>query len=152
MEINMMMSKDLIIGKISDSFYDIASMMKKYDIGFMPISSRNKIVGVITDRDIVVNAVSNNIDVDDKIESYITKRIIYVNNDDSVETVLKVMSQEKVKRLLIVENKKIVGILSLSDIINHNVDNIKIIETLKSIWQINKNDDTYRTEIDEFYL
>ncbi|MDD3392768.1 MAG: CBS domain-containing protein [Bacilli bacterium] len=150
--ISNIMSKSLITSNINSSFKDIAFLMKKYDIGFIPISNGNKIVGVITDRDIVVNAISNNINVNEKVESYINKRLIYINSNDSIDTALKVMSQEKIKRLLIVEDRKVVGILSLSDIINKNIDNDLLVKTLKMIWEIDKNDDIYETEIDEFYL
>lgn len=152
MELSKIMSKDLIIRDINDTFYDISNTMKQYDIGFLPISNKNKIVGVITDRDIVINAISNNVDLDSKIENYITKRIIYVNINDSIDTAIRVMGQERVKRLLVVDNKKIVGILSLSDIINTNINNELLIDNLKRIWEINRNTDFYETEIDEFYL
>ena len=59
------------------------------------------------------------------------------------------MSKHKIKRLLVSSNNKLVGILSISDLLNTDYNYIKAI---KEIFEINKNDDTYITKVDEFYL
>lgn len=152
MKIEDLMSKDLVIANVYDSIKDISILMKQYDIGFIPLSNNQSIEGVITDRDLVVNALYNGAKENDSIIKYMNKNIIAIDKSKTIEDALKTMAKEQVKRLLIKEpeENKIIGILSLSDIIN-NTD-INVSDTLKSIWNINKNTDEYQAEIDEFYL
>ncbi len=144
------MSRNLIIMDDNTSISEVARIMKEKDIGFIPISSDNKIIGVITDRDIVVNAISNKCNLDTPVKEYATKNVISVNIDDNVSKILNVMRKNKVKRVLVTDEHKLVGIASFSDILNNN--EFDILNTMKEIWSIKRNNDHYETEIDEFYL
>lgn len=152
MKIEDVMSRDLIIGSINQKVSEIAELMKKYDIGFIPIEQNKHIIGVVTDRDIVCSTFSAELDSDAKIERYMTNNVISIDKDDSLENALKTMGQEKVKRLIVSDHEKVVGILSLSDIITTDIDEKKFITELKKIWSIHKNVDSFHTEVDEFYL
>lgn len=145
---DIMTSSMIVVDKNRDIF-DIAKIMKENDIGFIPISDRQKIIGVITDRDIVVKVLANK---DTKINNYISKDIITCNVEDNIDTILTIMAKNKVKRLLVVDDKKVVGIISLSDILNINCSNQDKIISIQSIWSISKNDQSHNLEIDEFYL
>ena len=59
MKLENVMTRKIIYGNSSDTIYDISKKMKEYDIGFLPIIDDNKIIGIITDRDIVVNNLYN---------------------------------------------------------------------------------------------
>lgn len=144
------MSRNLIIMNDNTSISEVARIMKEKDIGFIPISNDNKIIGVITDRDIVVNAISNKCSLDTPVKEYATKNVISVNLDDNVSKILNVMRKNKVKRVLVNDEHKLVGIVSFSDILNNN--EFDILNTMKEIWSIKRNNDHYETEIDEFYL
>lgn len=152
MKIEDIMSRDLIIGSINQKVSEIAELMKKYDIGFIPIEQNKHIIGVVTDRDIVCSTFSAELDSEAKIERYMTNNVISIDKDDSIENALKIMGQEKVKRLIVSDHEKVVGILSLSDIITTDTDEKKFITELKKIWAIHKNIDSFHTEVDEFYL
>ena len=152
MKIEDVMSRDLIIGSINQKVSEIAELMKKYDIGFIPIEQNKHIIGVVTDRDIVCSTFSAELDSEAKIERYMTNNVISIDKDDSIENALKIMGQEKVKRLKESDHEKVVGILSLSDIITTDTDEKKFITELKKIWAIHKNIDSFHTEVDEFYL
>ena len=141
------MSKDLIVLNVDSNIYDVAKVMKERDIGFIPISKNHKIIGVLTDRDIVTKILANN---DDKISGYLSTDLIKISYNQTIEEALKKMKEHKIKRLLVEKNKKLVGILSLSDLINE--DSNKLIETLKCIYTIDRNTDYYNVEIDEFEL
>ena len=144
------MSRNLIIMDDNSSISEVARIMKEKDIGFIPISNDNKIIGVITDRDIVVNAISNKCNLDTPVKEYATKNVISVNIDDNVSKILNVMRKNKVKRVLVNDEHRLVGIVSFSDILNNN--EFDILNTMKEIWSIKRNNDHYETEIDEFYL
>lgn len=151
MNINDIMSKKIIVGSTTNNLSEIAELMKKYDIGFIPIVDKNKLVGVITDRDIVINAISNNCSFNDLIDKYVVKNIISIDQNKSIDDALNLMALKKVKRLIVTDNNKISGILTLSDILG-KYDNEIILDTFKQIFEINRNDDLFSTEIDEFYL
>lgn len=148
MNIKDVMSKNLIIGKNTDNIKTISELMKEYDIGFIPISKKDKIIGVITDRDIVVRALANNARRNSKIESYISPNIISCDINETIDTVLNIMKESKIKRVLITELEKVVGIVSISDIINEK----NAIKAFKEIYEINRNENYFKTEVDDFYL
>ena len=143
------MTSSLIVVNKDSNVFEIAKIMKEEDIGFLPVSDNKKIVGVITDRDIVVKALANN---DTKIENYISKDIITCNINDSIDDILLKMKENKIKRLLAVDDKKVVGIISISDILNTNYNNNDKIISIQSIWTISSNDQSRDLEVDEFYL
>lgn len=149
MKIKDVMTKDLIVGKESDTIFKIAEWMKKYDIGFIPIARDKKIVGVITDRDIVVKALANGAKPNTEISNYMTENVITIEVEESIDALFETMKKNKIKRVLVTDHKRLVGVVSLSDLIEENK---KVLETMKEIWQIRKNDDTFLVEIDEFYL
>ena len=60
MKVKNLMCSSLIVFDINSSLNELANTMKKYDIGFVPIANKNKIVGVLTDRDIVTRILANN--------------------------------------------------------------------------------------------
>ena len=151
MNINDIMSKKIIVGSTTNTLSEIAELMKKYDIGFIPIVDKNKLVGVITDRDIVINAISNNCSFNDLIDKYVVKNIISIEQNKSIDDALNLMALKKIKRLIVTDNNKISGILTLSDILG-KYDNEILLDTFKQIFEINRNDDLFSTEIDEFYL
>lgn len=152
MNIETIMSRDLIIGSVNQKVSDIADLMKKYDIGFIPIEQNKHLIGVVTDRDIICSTFSNELDCDSKIEKYMTHNVISIDVDETIENALQLMGKEKIKRLIVSKKDKVVGILSLSDIITADIDPTLFVSELKKIWTIHKNIDNFHTEVDEFYL
>lgn len=152
MKVKDIMSKNLIICSNDINVINISSIVKKYNIGFIPIEKNKKIIGVITDRDIVINIISNKVNNDSSIENYVNNNIIHIEENSSIDKCLNIMKKNKVKRLIVVNKEKIVGVISLSDILNCYDDLDKVTEVAKVIWSTTKSDDNYKTEIDEFYL
>jgi len=138
------MCENVIVMDINSSIEEVCDTMKKYDIGFLPISDNNKIVGVITDRDIVVKIIANK---DNKIKGYLSKPIS-IDINENLDDALNLMKKQKIKRLLVSDSNKLVGVISLSDLLGKIDTN----EAVKEIFEINRNTDTYITKIDEFYL
>ncbi|MDD2181555.1 MAG: CBS domain-containing protein [Bacilli bacterium] len=151
MSLESIMSKDLVIGKHDDNLSDIAKLMREYDIGFIPISKENRIIGVITDRDIVINSLSNK-ETNCGIESYMTRNLISLDINETIETAINIMGEQKVKRLLIKDNGYLAGIVSISDIINTDIDAQLIINNLKKMWEITLNSDRMTPKVNEFKL
>lgn len=151
MKIIDIMNKDLIVSNVSDDISSISNKMLENDIGFIPIVDGNHIVGVITDRDIACR-IFNNDDVDSNIVNYMSRDVISVSIDDDVLDVLKLMAKYRVKRVLVTDNKHVVGTLSISDLLNIDEYKDELYDTIKSIWKIGPSVHKYESEIDEFYL
>ena len=143
MDIEKVMTKGIIVCHISDDIKKIADIMKKYDVGFLPIIDNNKIIGTVTDRDLIVNEFN---DVINKHNSLIT-----VNYNQDVYEALDIMGKNKVKRLIVTKDNKAIGIVSLSDLVNYTTKD-KFTETFKQIYEIDKNNHYFNTDIDDFYL
>ena len=149
------MIRDIMTYKIvsankDDSIKDISLLMKNNYLGFIPIKDKEDYIGVITDRDICL-CIPNINNVNDSIRSYITNKLIYIDINSDVNNALKIMSKNKVKRLLVKEKDNIIGILSLSDILNYT-NNKNVINTYKTIFYIHDNNSSLISEVDEFYL
>lgn len=97
---------------------EIAQMMNKEDIGAIPIGKDDKLVGMITDRDIAVRVVAAGRDPKKtKAEDVMTKGIVYCQTKESVEDAIHLMDQKKIRRLPVLNDKKrLVGMLSLGDV------------------------------------
>ena len=144
------MTYKIISGNIDDSLKDISVLMKENNIGFIPIKDDDRYIGVITDRDICLALPTIN-NINDSIKSYITNNIIYIDANSDIDNALKTMGSNKVKRLLVKDKDRIIGVLSLSDILNYT-NNKNIISTYKTIFYIHDNNHGTIAEIDEFYL
>ena len=144
------MSKKIIFSNIDSSIKDVSSLMKKNNIGFIPIKRDNEYVGVITDRDICLSIPTLK-SINDSVKSYISNNIVCIEVNDDIETALKLMGKYKVKRLLVKEKDNAIGVLSLSDILNYTNDN-NLIDTYKSIFYIHDNQNKFTPEVDNFYL
>lgn len=150
MKISDVMSRKLIVGSVSDDISVISNKMLQYDIGFVPIVDGKYIVGVITDRDIACRIFSN-CDLDPNIVSYMSRDIVYVDVNDNIDCVMNKMRRFRVKRVLVSDNDKVVGILSISDLLSIDDVSDDLYDVIRSIWKVDSNVH-YDTEVDEFYL
>ncbi len=100
------------------SLVEVARRMKKFDVGSLPVGENDKLVGMITDRDIVCRAVADGADMTRLTAAdAMTKGISYAKDSDDLEKALKKMSEEKIRRLPVIDkNKRMVGMLALGDI------------------------------------
>ena len=117
------MCKNVISASKDTSIIEISSLMKENDIGSIPICDEDKnIVGMITDRDIVLRAVAENKDISKlKAEDIMTKNhIIKLDINSSTLEASKTMSNNQVRRLPVLEDYKLVGILSIGDLARNN--------------------------------
>lgn len=138
--------KELISVSLNDNLKKVCEIMKINDIGFLPVFNDKKIVGVITDRDIAIRGISQNID---QIELIMSANPISIDINQDTKEALKKLKQYKIKRLLIKEDTKYVGVISLSDILKSN-DDKEILNTIKIIFQEKPNEDL--AKIDSFEL
>ncbi len=148
MKIKDIMSKNLITCELDDNILFVSNLMKVWDVGFILIMDNNELYGVVTDRDLVCDMASGL----SPIKSYANQNVITIEEDKGVIEALKLMKKHKIKRLVITKNKKISGVLSLSDILNSDMDNELILDTIKTIYAINRNQNYFNPDVDDFPL
>lgn len=97
---------------------EVAKMMQKDDIGAIPVGKDDKLIGMITDRDIALRVVAEGRNpAKTTAEEVMTKGIIYCRTTESVEDAIHLMDQKKIRRLPVIDDKKrLVGMLSMGDI------------------------------------
>ncbi|HEX9986610.1 MAG TPA: CBS domain-containing protein [Thermoanaerobaculia bacterium] len=106
-----------------DSIRDAARIMKDQDTGIVPVVDGRKIIGLITDRDIVVRGIAEGKNLENvRVNELMSKSVRTVTEDSSVDDALQLMSNAEVRRVPVVNsNQEIVGIVSLGDIASdHN--------------------------------
>ena len=114
MNVKDVMSKEVVTCNPQDYVNEVADQMRTLDIGCLPVVSNKKLVGMITDRDIVIRSVAK--DAKSKVEDVMTKSIISVSPEDSTAEASIIMARNQVRRLPVVENSELVGFVSLADL------------------------------------
>lgn len=116
MKVSECMSRDVRMVAPRDSIRDAAVAMAEIDAGVLPVASDERLVGVITDRDIAIRAVGNGLAAETPVEEVMTHEVRYCFADDDIRQVLDNMADVQVRRLPVLDNnKRLQGIVSLSD-------------------------------------
>lgn len=116
MKVRDKMTKDVGYVNPLNTVVEVAQVMQKLNVGSVPVFDQNKVVGVVTDRDIVVrNVAHGKIPQDTKVQDVMTSQVTTVTPDMDVDEVSKIMSQQQIRRVPVVENNQLVGILALGD-------------------------------------
>jgi CBS domain-containing protein len=107
--------------KTGDSIVDAAKLMKGEDTGIAPIVDGDRLVGVLTDRDIAIRVVAEGRDpLSTKVEEIASQNLVTVDPQQDLDEALRLMAQHQVRRLPVVEEDgKLVGIVAQADVARH---------------------------------
>jgi CBS domain-containing protein len=110
------MSESVRITSPEQSIGEAAQLMKDCDAGALPVGENERLVGMITDRDIAIRAVAAGRDAKTPVREVMTREIQYVFEDDDLDEAAAKMSELKVRRLPVLNQaKRLVGVISLAD-------------------------------------
>jgi CBS domain-containing protein len=99
-----------------DSIRQAAVVMAQIDAGVLPVANDERLVGIITDRDIAIRAIGNGLGADTKVDQVMTHEVRYCFEYDDIGQVLDNMADVQLRRLPVLdEDKRLAGIVSLSD-------------------------------------
>ncbi len=116
MKVAKIMTQDIYMANADDSVADIAQIMATEDIGFMPVGENDRLVGTITDRDIVVRGIAVGKDGTSRVRDLMTQDVKYCYSDEEVDHVIENMGDVQVRRLPVLNRqKRLVGIVTLAD-------------------------------------
>ena len=128
------MTRNVTTANRETSIKDVAILMRDGDMGAMPIVENGKLVGIVTDRDIVVRGVAENKASDTPIGDVMTTEIFAVKEDDFAFEAIRLMGDKQVRRVPIInEAGELVGIIAMADVALETEDEREIAETLEEI-------------------
>ncbi|WP_088186251.1 CBS domain-containing protein [Desulfosporosinus sp. FKA] len=96
---------------------EVSRLMKKDDVGSIPICDNNKVIGMITDRDIVLNVIAVGKDYNTAVvQDVMSKNVVSVSSNQDVHEAADLMSQYQIRRLPVVDQDRLVGIVAIGDL------------------------------------
>lgn len=116
MKLRDIMSRQIASVNTDDSVEKAAQLMKQYNVGSIPICSRDSVVGIVTDRDIALRAVAKGQDTNQQVRDIMTANPVVGTPDMDVHEAVSIMSEKQIRRLPVVENNCLVGMVALGDI------------------------------------
>lgn len=131
--------RDIMTGSVKTAnramtLREVARLMSEGDMGAMPVVENGKLVGIVTDRDIVVRAIAEGRDISTAIGDVMTTEIFSVKPDDFVFEAIRLMGDRQVRRIPVVtEAGELAGIIAMADIALEMEDEREIAETLEEI-------------------
>lgn len=118
------MSRDVTVATPNDTVQKVARIMKEQDTGVLPVGENDRLVGMLTDRDITVRAVADGkVPNKCRVRDVMSANVKYVYEDETIEDVARNMSQLQVRRLPVLNReKRLVGIVSIGDLAQSGPD------------------------------
>jgi CBS domain-containing protein len=111
------MTRGVELASPDDTIQQAASRMAELDTGVLPVGEGDRLVGMLTDRDIAVRAVAQGRGPDTKVREAMTPDVRYCFEDDDLDDAVRSMGEQKVRRLPVLgRDKRLVGIVSLGDV------------------------------------
>ncbi|WP_163858032.1 CBS domain-containing protein [Paenibacillus elgii] len=110
------MTTDCSTVTLKDNVYEAAVKMKQEDTGFIPVVEGRKLIGVLTDRDLVIRGFAEKREGSTAIKEVMSDRVVSVPPETTVDEAAKIMAKEQIRRLPVVANGDLVGIVSIGDL------------------------------------
>jgi CBS domain-containing protein len=113
---------------------EVARLMRDGDMGSLPVVEAGKLVGIVTDRDIVVRAIAEGLEAATPVGRVMTKEVFSVKESDFAFEAIRLMGDRQVRRVPIVNDEgELVGIIAMADVALETEDEREIAETLEEI-------------------
>src|SRR5688572_1692360 len=119
MKVKDIMTEEVEIVHPDDSLKEAAQKMRDRDIGFLPVCDGDRLVGVVTDRDIAVRSTAEGTDPNTSVgRDLVTSPVVYCFDDQDLKEAAKLMEEHQIRRVAVLSraDKRLVGVVSLGDI------------------------------------
>jgi CBS domain-containing protein len=124
MKISDVMTRDVAVVQPSTTIEEAADLMKSLDVGPLPVCDGERLIGMLTDRDITVRATAaGRSPATTLVSDVMTPDVFWVYEDEDVEAAARVMKQQQVRRVLVLDrDKRLIGIASMADLASDAAD------------------------------
>ena len=137
MKVRDAMTGDVATARLDTTLDDIASMMKDENVGAIPVIEDGELAGIVTDRDIVIRCIADGRDPSDTtVEDVLSEQIQTIEPDADLEEAAQMMSGQQIRRLPVVEDGVLIGMISLGDIAVKGGDEDVTGETLEDVSEV----------------
>lgn len=135
MKVKELMTKKVITVKKNTTIKETAQLYLQYDIGMVVvINDEREVLGVVTDRDIVIRGIAKGKSGEDPIENVMTHACVDIHKDEDIKRALEMMGEYQIRRLVILnDERKLCGIISLADLARGKYTNKLVNEILYEI-------------------
>ena len=151
MQVRQCMTTDVQVISPDDTVQHAARLMARVDAGALPVADSEKMVGMITDRDIAIRAIGEGYGPDCRVSDVMTPEVLYCFDDEDCEEVLDNMADIQVRRMPVVDREKhLVGIISIGDL--DRDEPIRVGHALRGINQPGGRHSQQLADLDELEL
>ncbi|GAA5072659.1 CBS domain-containing protein [Lysobacter panacisoli] len=127
------MNTNVFLTAPNRSIREAAETMQRMDVGSLPVGDGDRLVGMVTDRDLAIRAIARGLGADTPVREVMTDQVRYCFDDEDVEHVARNMADLQVRRLPVINrDKRLVGFVSLADFA-HSGDDQSSEELLKGV-------------------
>lgn len=117
MKVSDVMTRNVRLANPDETIQQAAKVMAEIDAGFMPVGDNDRLVGMITDRDIAIRGIAKGLGPDVRIGDVMTKDVKYCFEDDDTDHIAHDMADQQVRRMPVLNrNKRLAGVVSLGDL------------------------------------
>lgn len=134
MKVRDVMTKDVAYIGPSTTVTEAAQLMQKLNVGSIPVCDQNGVVGIVTDRDIVVRNVAHGKDPHSTpVSAVMTTGVKTVDPETDMNDVTRMMAESQIRRIPVIEQNRLVGIVALGDMATRHMFNAEASEALAEI-------------------
>ena len=130
------MCRNVVCANPETTVSEVAKLMEKRHVGSIPVCTEDgKIVGIVTDRDIVLRSIANDKDVQQTpISEIMTTKVIKTSPETDVEAIAGIMADNQVRRMPVIEDDKVVGMITLANLAQyHSISDKCLSDTIEGI-------------------
>ncbi|HEY8421827.1 MAG TPA: CBS domain-containing protein [Thermoclostridium sp.] len=111
------MTKSIVTVEPDTTIKEVAQLMQQHNVGAIPVVDHNGLKGIVTDRDLVVRNIASGKDpFSTPVRDVMTSQVTTVTPDEDVQSITKLMASRQIRRVPVVENQQLIGMVSLGDI------------------------------------
>jgi CBS domain-containing protein len=134
MKIKEIMTNQVAYLSPEDNLVEAAQLMQKHDVGVLPVCQGENVLGIVTDRDIVVRNIAHGQDPKTTpVKNVMTADVQMVSPDMNLNQAAEMMADNQIRRLPVVENNRIVGMVALGDLATQAKYDVELATTLGKI-------------------
>jgi len=119
------MTTSVISVDSSTTAHDAAKMMEESEIGAVVVFEKNVPVGIITDRDFAIKIAAHAYPIDTPVRRVMSSPLITISSDSPFWVGADLMNSRKIRRLVVIDDDQVVGIITVTDLVNHFITHVK---------------------------